>query len=629
MNDAYRAVDVDTLLRLEWCSEGEAHFARFCAEDLAGDAESQRVATILFCAAARFLALGHSCVPLNQLADQVLHDEARTERFRFPSLEQFKEAAQKSSAVTWIDRSKTSTPLSTPFVMDGRQQIFVARYFDHEQRVADLFARLCMRSSESAAGFDLDARLDHYFSRQGEGEPDDLQKKAAKMALSQSVSLIVGGPGTGKTSTVVKIIALLLEGARARGAPLPTIQLLAPTGKAAARVMESVNVAWGQLDMPQQVKGDLVPRAATIHRALGTLPDNPTRFRRGIEQRLRADVVIVDEASMVDVALMRHLLSALEENSRLLLLGDRFQLASVEAGSVLAELCSVFEVADASLNQHLTELKKSYRFSEKSGIYALSRAFCEGNSTRALEILTVPPSDVRWINPESGRPEGEGVTPEQCPHLKQLVVDMFSRALEHSTLSDAFSAMSQFRVLCAHRRGRFGAEHLNGLIEQWLRAVGKLPLHGEFYRGRPILVTQNDYSIGLHNGDVGLCWPEGDRVSVFFPQSDGGFRALSPAKLPSHETAFSMTVHKAQGSEHDEVVLLLPEAASKLLSRELVYTGVTRAKKRVVLWASSSALTRSVQQKVSRYTGLGETLGSALLSLKVPGDETPSRDDPR
>lgn len=626
MSDEYRAVDVDALLRLEWCSEGEAHFARFCAEGLADDGVNQRVATILFCAAARFLSLGHACVPLGHLADQTLHDEEGTERYRFPSLEQFRAAARKSLAVTWIEEATVRRGLSTPFVIDGQEQIFVARYFDHERRVAELLAALSRRPGQLVKDFDLDARLDHYFPKQSENEPEDLQKKAAKMALSQSFSLITGGPGTGKTSTVVKIIALLFERARAADSAVPTIQLLAPTGKAAARVMESVNVAWGQIDMPEQLKSEHLPRAATIHRALGTLPDNPTRFRRGPEQRLRADVVIVDEASMVDVALMRHLLSSLEENAQLLLLGDRFQLASVEAGSVLAELCAVFEGVDPSLKQHLTELRKSYRFAEESGIHALSKAFCEGDSTRALELLAAPSRDVRWIDPELGRAVGDGVTPDQCLHLRRVIVGAFSEALDYSTLPEVYAAMTQFRVLCAHRRGRFGAEYLNGLIERWLRAVGKLPSSGEFYRGRPILVTQNDYSVGLHNGDVGLCWPDGDRIAVYFPKNDGEYRALSPAKLPAHGTAFSMTVHKAQGSEHDEVVLLLPGASSQLLSRELVYTGVTRAKKRVVVWASPSAITRSVQQKVHRFTGLGEALTSNLSATKTPkmppdGDE--------
>lgn len=617
------------LLRLEdlrvagWLGEGDVHFGRFCARQ-EQDSEARRVTELLFAAVSRFLALGHACVPLAVLAGEVVRSADGTVVGVYPAVEELRLHACRSLAVTLATDLEGGLPLSTPLVLDQEERLFIARYFDHERALAHDLTKLMGSRVQLAEKFDLPARLNHYFPLSGGSDEEDMQRRAAELALSRPVVVITGGPGTGKTSTVVKILALIAEEAGARGAKVPLVRLLAPTGKAAARVLSAVQSAAGGMDLTPEVAAALPQGASTIHRALGTVFDNPTRFRKGKGERMRADLVIVDEASMVDLALMRHLVAALEEGTRLILLGDRFQLASVEAGSVLYELCNALEQRTADATSHAdpagegarvrelqssVELIRSYRFSKSSGIYSLSRAFRDGDAALALSILKTPSDDLAWIE-ERPRPGQLVVLPEQSPALRHLLTRGFSEALSHSNPQEVYSALSEFRVLCAHRRGAFGVTRLNEVIEGWLRALGKLPAGGEYYRGRPLLITQNDYGVGLHNGDVGLCWPDGEgRIGVLFPLQDGEFRTLSPAQLPAHETAFAMTIHKSQGSEHTEVVLILPESHSPLLSRELTYTGITRAKKMMTLFSSSATLEQSAERQVSRYTGLASAFG--------------------
>jgi exodeoxyribonuclease V alpha subunit len=362
----------------------------------------------------------------------------------------------------------------------------------------------------------------------------------------------------------------------------------------------------------------MVTEASTIHRALGVFPDNPTRYRRGPEQRLRADVVIVDEASMVDLALMRHLCEALKPGARLILLGDRHQLASVEAGSVLAELCGELSPRSATV-----ELRRSFRFAEGSGISELSQAMKEGDAARCASVLKSGRQDLAWHM---------GVDdPARSDALRQLVVAKYRAALGVGGAAVVLAALSGFRVLCAHRRGRFGVEVQNAVIASWLVEAGVIPREARlspegsrraqfatetFYRGRPILITENDYGLGLHNGDVGIVWPDGDgKLSVAVTDEAGSLRWLSPAQLPAHETAFALTIHKSQGSEYGEVAVILPDDRSPLLSRELVYTGVTRARHKVHLFGEEAALLAAASQSVVRHSGLRSALAARLPPL--------------
>ncbi|MFL9590798.1 exodeoxyribonuclease V subunit alpha [Aeromonas schubertii] len=450
------------------------------------------------------------------------------------------------------------------------------------------------------------------------------QKLAAATAAGRPFAVISGGPGTGKTTTVAKLLAILVETGLSAGAA-PAIRLVAPTGKAAARLTESIGAALQDLPLSPEVVSAIPTEAGTLHRLLGVIPGR-TRFRHHADNPLHLDVLVVDEASMVDLPMMARLLEALPAKARLILLGDKDQLASVEAGAVLADICSFVaqgvsepqaewlsaqsgyrvsgSAAGAPLRDSLCLLTKSWRFDERSGIGRLARA-CNGGGPAAVERV--------W---------GEGFTDialhpwsaERYEALIQQAVEGYRPYLaalqEGQEPKAVFQAFNGFQILCALREGPFGVEGLNDRIEAALGRARLIAREGEWYAGRAVMVVQNDHGIGLYNGDMGLCLPDEEgRLKVWFEQADGGVRSLLPSRLPPHETVFAMTIHKSQGSEFAHTVLVLPDAPSPLLTRELVYTGITRAKGRLDLYGDRALLAQAVRKKTERYSGLALRLG--------------------
>jgi exodeoxyribonuclease V alpha subunit len=462
----------------------------------------------------------------------------------------------------------------------------------------------------------------------GPAAPDvDRQRVAALLAVLGRFTVVTGGTGTGKTSTVVKLLALLVEQARGAGRRL-RVALLAPTGKAAARLAESVQREKANLDVPSEVRAAIPEVAATIHRTLGVVPGSSTRFRYNAAHPLLVDVAVVDEASMVDVALMRRLVEALPTACRLILLGDRHQLASVEAGAVLGDLCGgplsysgglierLSGVGDGSWPERLprserpnaladciVELDRSYRFEAGGSIGKLAAAVRAGDVDAALSLLGEPEQSVALVT----EAEPERAVERVCAAATQGYAPFLRGSDAHQQLR----AFSEFRILCAHRHGPTGVQAMNQAVEQTLFAAGLLDRSGPFYAGRPILITENDYQRGLFNGDVGIVVSErerGGRVRVIFPASDDSLRDLSPAELPAHETVFCMTIHKSQGSEFDQVAIVLPETDSPLLSRELFYTALTRARHRAEVFATPEVVRACVARRIERASGLRDTL---------------------
>jgi len=607
------ALTLELLAQHSGLARIDVHFGRLCSETGenrtgAKKASAELVSFVAACVS-RALREGHPCLPVSSLADSPIVDSEGNVTGAFPSEEELLAALSSASSVTC--EPERDVAITTPLVLDSSQRIYATRYFEHEQIVSQRLADLLGEETEDSRADWLQERLAHYF-RSEPGEGQDLQRLAAERALQRRFTVISGGPGTGKTSTVVKILVLLLEKARHEGSRYPVVQLMAPTGKAAARMSDAIESAVGRMGLDEEIRTQLSSTATTIHRALGVLPYSSTRYARGRERRLSADVVLVDEASMVDLGLMRHLLDALPDGARLILLGDRNQLASVEAGSVLAELGSALGEKTGDEASAMVELKKSYRFSSDSGIYALSSAVRQGDGSGAERIVSEKRDDLAY---------GGGLD-DDSGSLRKLVLEFYGFALKQKSADGALSAMNRFRLLCAHRKGVFGVEGINEQVRRWLSDAGLLPRDGEFYRGRLILVTTNDYGVRLQNGDVGILWPdeEGHLLAYFSTVNSEGdvqLRALSPAQLPAHESAFAMTIHKSQGSEHEEVAVLLPEESSPLLTRELVYTGITRAKKRAHLFGPLSSLSAASARSVTRHSGLGNTL-SALLASRTP-----------
>lgn len=445
------------------------------------------------------------------------------------------------------------------------------------------------------------------------------QKLAAATAAARPFTVISGGPGTGKTTTVAKLLAILVEvGLRAGQAP--TIRLVAPTGKAAARLTESIGNALAQLPLAPEVKEAIPASAGTLHRLLGVIPGR-NQFRHHAGNPLHLDLLVVDEASMVDLPMMARLLDALPEHARLILLGDKDQLASVEAGAVLADICGfvtqgpslaqadwlgrqtgqhvVGQPEGALIRDSLCLLTRSWRFDERSGIGRLARA-CNAGSVRDVEAVWRAGFADIALHEWSG---------DRYEALVAQAVEGYRHYLEGvkqgAGCKEIFRAFNDFQILCALREGPFGVEGLGQRIEQALQRAGLIQRGGDWYAGRPVMVVQNDHGISLYNGDIGLCLPGDDgRLRVWFEQPDGSLRSLLPSRLPPHESVYAMTIHKSQGSEFAHTVLVLPDSPSPLLTRELVYTGITRAKKRLDLYGTPALLAMAVRKKTERYSGL-------------------------
>ncbi|ADH85419.1 exodeoxyribonuclease V subunit alpha [Desulfurivibrio alkaliphilus] len=504
-----------------------------------------------------------------------------------------------------------------PLVLSDNR-LYLRRYWQYEMALADEIRARAVRVPAPPAPEVAAARLAELATAAGV-ELDQDQQAAVLGALNHYLTVISGGPGTGKTTIIFFILTLLTQMAREEGQGSDLrVLLLAPTGKATARLAETLRERAAEFS------------AMTIHRALGYQSCSPTIFRHNRSNPLAADLVVVDEASMVDLALMSKLFAAVSPRARLVLLGDKDQLASVEAGSILGDIC----LAAPQLDSAVIELSREFRFDPRRGIGALVRGIKAGEPAT---VLAVP---VRVDGAQNDDPKGPPAevtlsdqpgAPAENPTLRELVLAGFRPCLQASSPAEALARMNDFRLLCAHRRGPYGVEQLNSFCRQLLRAEGVLgeaagrgamgkeargpadglAPEGDYYRGQPVLVVANSYESRLFNGDLGIIWPSPDdagQLMAFFPSAQGAPRMLPPGRLPRHETAFAMTIHKSQGSEFNQVAVVLPPEDSPLLSRELLYTAVSRARSRVHLFGPEQVLSRAVDRRVTRASGLAEIL---------------------
>jgi exodeoxyribonuclease V alpha subunit len=473
---------------------------------------------------------------------------------------------------------------SCPLVVE-KNRLYLQRYWHYETRLAQQLKRF---SADSVSSAKLENLLTRHFGIT-DSKPD-LQRNAARLACSLNLCIITGGPGTGKTTTVCKILAILQELA---ASPL-NIALAAPTGKAAMRLQETVASNLAGLDCPDNIK-EIIPKSAfTLHRLLGARPPTPY-FRHHSEQPLAYDAVVVDEASMVDLALMSKLVDALKPGSRLILLGDKDQLASVETGSVLADLIT-------ALPGNTVELTETYRFDNR--IKQLADAVNRQDQTSAWTLL----SD-RQQNEVIGLIEQNRL----ILYIASQRQDYLNLLKDNAGFSEIYKAFSRFHVLCANRHGYNGALQINHLLERELFANKIIHPGNPWFPGRPVMVVQNHPALHLFNGDIGICLPDADNngvLSVFFQRPDGSIRKFLPSRMPACETVFAMTIHKSQGSEFDEVVIVLPETPNPVLSKELLYTAISRAKKRILLAATENILNITVARKLTRASGLADKLSA-------------------
>jgi len=604
--------EIDRLCHGGFFGSLDEHFAALMERLGGGDSSPE-----LFLAAAlasRSTGQGNICLDLKTLAGRPLVNEEGRAVLVCPQLDSWRRSLEESPVVG-------SPGEFRPLILDKSSRLYFHRYWEYEQAVAGRINELaCRRPGPVDAGLFAES-LERLFPLE---EPDsrDRQRIAAACALVKKLTVISGGPGTGKTTIVAKILALLLE--QPGGADL-RIALCAPTGKAAARLQEAVGQAKETLDCSDEVRRAVPDDAGTIHRLLGFRLGSAS-CRHGPDNPLPYDIVVVDESSMVDLALMARLLGALLPSAGLILLGDRDQLASVEAGSVLGDICAEAEVpgfsqdfaaglggaaaleltllqrADRPVAACVVQLDKSYRFGSSGGIGRLCGLVNSGDSRRALELLGSPDyPDVAF----SGLPRPD----ELAGQLKTRVIEGFRDYLRVSGSRKALDLLGKFRILCAVRKGPYGVEALNSLVGKILSEEGLLQLQERWYSGRPLMINRNDYELGLYNGDVGLIQPdETGRLRAVFTAADGSLKSFLPSRLPEHETVFAMTIHKSQGSEFDDALIILPERESPLLTRELVYTAVTRARRSVEILGKESVFTAAVSSRIARTSGLREAL---------------------
>ena len=583
----------------------DLHFARFLA-GLATVAADE-----VFLAAAflsRATGAGDVCLDLAAVAGQPVPAAAGIDSpAAFPELGAWS-AALRSSAVVGSPGQKR------PLVLDGGNRLYLRRYWEYEHAAAENVRRRVGEAVEHLDFGHLRQGLTDLFPA-GPGDEINWQKTAAAIAALKRFSVITGGPGTGKTFTIARLLVLVMEQVPERRL---RIHLAAPTGKAAARMRESLKQAREGLRGRHPAADQLPEEVHTLHRLLKTLPGSPY-FRHNRD--------------MVDMALMAKLLEAVPSAARLVLVGDKDQLASVEAGSVLGDICDRdrmhgfsaefcetlqqatgqrFDARSGSppgLQDCMVELRNSFRFSAGSAIGELSRAVNRGDAGRALQILDKPrEGSIVWLDPGAG---------SRAPlELQRLILGGTEACFRKDTPAAALQELNRFKILCAHKAGPHGVDAINRAAEHMLVRQGLIrpeaALASPWYAHRPVLVTRNDYALGLFNGDIGMTLPDdasgGRGLFVFFPGGPGGTRRFLPYRLPEHETVYAMTVHKSQGSEFDEVLLVLPDRDSPVLTRELIYTALTRARNVVTIWARRSILAAAITRRIERTSGLRDAL---------------------
>ncbi|MBJ6981992.1 exodeoxyribonuclease V subunit alpha [Luteimonas sp. MC1572] len=492
--------------------------------------------------------------------------------------------------------------------------VYLRRYREYERRLADGLRRIGRAVPHAGAaasdgdGAHVPAHLAPLFAQlfPEAATGDDLQSRAAATALHHSLLLVTGGPGTGKTTTITRMLVLLAAQALAAGAAPPRIALAAPTGRAAERMAESVRnavQALPALGVQPALCAQLPTTGTTLHRLLGTIPDSP-RFRHHADNPLPFDVVVVDEASMIDLPLMAKLVEAVPDGARLVLLGDPDQLPSVEAGDVLAGILRAAEATapTASFPARHVHLTRGYRQSAALDLAPLAAAVREGDTATALSLLRG--GELSGVHLHEGNAD-----PLQS-HREHLLAHWTSLA-DASDPADALARAGRMRILTAVREGPQGARGLNARIEEMLagtrRGAGPASTTSRYFHGRLLLITENSYRHRLFNGDIGICLrDDSGTLMAWFPGDDAhNPRPFHPAALPAHDSAFAMTVHKAQGSEFDEVWLVLPERFNRVLSRELVYTGLTRARRVLHVVGGPDAIVDALARHAGRWSGLG------------------------
>jgi exodeoxyribonuclease V alpha subunit len=575
--------------------------------------------------------LGHVCVDLATIRETVAVDAEESVDVRLLPWPEPAAWLARLAACELVAVGDDGGHPDRPLRLVGTS-LYLDRYWREERRLtADLEAL-----AQPADGVD-EALLAAGLARLFTDRRDERQRLAAASALLRRFAVIAGGPGTGKTTTVARVVALLGEQAETAGAPPPLIALAAPTGKAAARLEEAVREAAAGMPTSATVRELLRGLgASTLHRLLGWKPGTSSRFRHDRSNRLPHDVVVVDETSMVSLSMMARLVEAVRPGAHLILLGDPGQLTSIEAGVVLGDIVgptpsglrigahararlsavagrevdAAEPPAGTGVADGIVVLERVHRYG--GAIAGVAEAIRRGDGDALVEALRAAPDRIAWTDADPAEPDAAGAVAAIRGELAATTGAVVEAALAGDAAT-ALAGLGAFRLLCAHRRGAHGVARWTAQVEGWLGSdLERFARDGAWYPGRPLLITENDHSLRLYNGDTGVVVATGDgRVAAAFQRASEHV-LLRPGRLPAVETVYAMTVHKSQGSQFDTAAVLLPPPASPLLTRELLYTAVTRARERLVVVATEGALRTAVGRPAARASGLRRRLWGEL-----------------
>ncbi len=612
------------------------------ADFLLERAETSHPALFAAAALASFaVRAGNSCCDLKRYAGRIFPESADPEDSEhpgilLPSLEPWIGELRRSEFRRVISfYPETENPV-TPLVMDSECRLYLQRYFAYEKQLAErIRQRACAPAETMVLPAGKLASLSSYFRDAASLPETDWQQLAVFLSCSRSFSIITGGPGTGKTTVAAALLALELE-----RNPERRILLCAPTGKAQARLRESILQGIASLSCGEEIRRKLseIP-CGTIHSILKTVPGT-TQFRYQERRPLRTDLVVVDEASMVSLSLMAKLMKALPQEAKVVLLGDKDQLASVDAGAVLADICSCgtknvmipataeefrrqtsWSVPPASdslpLSGSIAELKKNHRSAKAPSISSVSAAIRDisgaADSRRIAERIALcrEPDFLTEPLPRAGFESALRKKIERkCIRFRDGSLHSFTElpSLAADSAADSterlFELIRRFQILCALRNGPFGTQAVNEILRRQLRMTEP------FAVGMPLMITRNQPERGLFNGDIGLVRRENGLLRIVFPNPEhpGKYRSFLPVELPEHEPVFGMTVHKSQGSGFQNVLIVFPDHDSPLLTRELLYTAITRAEEQVTLWADPDLISGALDRLTVRQSGLRDRL---------------------
>lgn len=617
----------------------DAAFARFLAEQ---EGTGSAVAPMLGALVSQQSGEGHLCLDLSSL-DALADQLELPESWHKVLLDAQALTEQLNASAVVADEAQHS---ASPLVLD-QGRLYLRRYWDHERLVASEIQQRLLTPVTPPPG--LKQELLRLFPDDGSGAVQ-WPRVACALAARGAFTIITGGPGTGKTSAVVRLLGLLQTLQLAQHSRPLRIRLAAPTGKAAARLNASIASQVAALDVSEAVRSAIPTDVVTLHRLLGAHPES-RRFHHQTNNRLHLDVLVIDEASMIDLELMSAVLAALPPETRLILIGDKDQLSSVEAGAVLGDLCSRAQAGHYSndtvqwlhqisgddiapwasqdaiaLDQHVAMLRLSHRFDAASGIGHLAMLVNQGDVDEAVALLAQPSRDLQW-HATSGTEILRQIVLDERTGYRHYLSELHVHRPGLLASSDAYdawarhvlNAFTRFQLLCAVRGGPQGTIAMNARVAELLHSHGAIEAEHGWYEGKPVMVTRNDYSLGLMNGDVGIALripDEGGNLALrvafqtmsMEPTGAGRVRFIPPSRLTALEPVYAMTVHKSQGSEFDHAVLILPEDVGTWLTRELIYTGITRARTRFGCCASLDALRQAIGQTTTRRSALKERL---------------------